>query len=139
MKKHIDHRHGATKAETNHANKNGIEQRKQKRNITAKIKAETQKEDNTQKRRLETQAESKTRERITKPSTKLGLALFDLGRCQDQARSILQKRFTPTALVQRAAHPPLPSLRAATTTNKIEKSQLSVSSGSGCWPLGGNV
>ena len=33
----------------------------------------------------------------------------------------------------------LPSLRAATTTNKNEKSPLSVSSGSGCWPLGGGT
>ena len=33
----------------------------------------------------------------------------------------------------------LPSLRAATTTNKNEKSPLSVSSGSGCWPLGGTI
>ena len=33
----------------------------------------------------------------------------------------------------------LPSLRTATTTNKNEKSPLSVSSGSGCWPLGGSV
>ena len=33
----------------------------------------------------------------------------------------------------------LPSLRAATTTNKNEKSPLSVSSGSGYWPVGGGL
>ena len=33
----------------------------------------------------------------------------------------------------------LPSLRAATTTNKNEKSPLSVSSGSGYWPVAGGL